>query len=138
MLVNDRSSKDLSFGTNIDHLAPHHGPAQAKKHDFFRIFGPVFEPMIEFWKFFHPSIEDLKAKNWCHFGGFAPWEARAISKKRKKLENFEKILCVFPTFLVFWSAFGRTAAQIDQSGTNSSFWGPLSMGEKIFKIRHLA
>ena len=35
MLVDDRSLEDLSFDTNIDHLAPHHGPVQAKKHDFF-------------------------------------------------------------------------------------------------------
>ena len=38
MLVDDRSLKDLLFDTNIDPLAHHHGPIQAKKSEKIELF----------------------------------------------------------------------------------------------------
>ena len=121
MLVNDRSSKDLSFGTNIDHLAPHHGPAQAKKHDFFSNFWSSFRANGRILKFFSPIDRGPQNEE-----SVPLWPIWAVARpklpqKTKKVEKTQKNFENFSNFFVFLEVLGLPTGQNHQSGTDSSF-----------------
>ena len=110
MLGNDRSLKDLSFGTNIDHLAPHHGPAQAKKHDFFSNFWSSFRADGRILKIFSPIDRGPQNEElvplWSIWAAVRPKALQKTKKVGKTHKNFSKFSNFFRFFEIARASHG--------------------------------